>query len=338
MLCPRLHGHLDTVILNSEIQSPLRAYLCSECHGVWMPALEALSYLGLECEKLVRSAFTAPIALECPDCQTPFKLYTLQYESGLCIEIHICPRCYSCFMDGTQYALVFHNQMRAERAVSGILAQSPLDDIGVVCCDCGAVVSNIDDLYDAEIGYCCPKCHNNPSILSADNKIQNVQLVTFHNMEIKLDHWQANTTSRIAVTPEEPCLLDVRLFSLTNWERFARLGYRKLKLHGNLRKYIDATEGIDHVTPWHVFLKQRGVTGCLEQLSALGKISLTFKPHSIVFEIDLERMGTDSRMRFEVIVRRLLIAYERFVSLMHRYSYPQEIEPSAPAAQPSPDE
>jgi hypothetical protein len=157
-------------------------------------------------------------------------------------------------------------------------------------------------------------------------------------MEIKLDHWQANATSRIAVTPEEPCLLDVRLFSLTNWERFVRLGYRKLKLHGNLRKYIDATEGIDHVTPWHVFLKQRGVTGCLEQLSALGKISLTFKPHSIVFEIDLERMGTDSRMRFEVIVRRLLIAYERFVSLMHRYSYPQEIEQSAPAAQPSPDE
>ena len=331
--CPRLHGHLDPVILNSELQSSLRAYLCTECHGVWLPALEAQSYLGLECEKLVRSAFTASIALECPYCQTPFKLRTLEYESGFSVDIHICPRCFSCFLDGTQYALVFHNQMRAERAVSGILAQSPLDSIGVVCCDCGAIVNNLDELYDAGIGYCCQKCQNTPPILSADNKIQNVQLVTFRNMEIKLDHWQASTTSRISVTPEEPCLLDVRLFSLSNWNRFARMGYRKLKLHSKLRRHIEATEGIEHITPWHIFLKQRGVTNCLEQLVDLGQISLTFKPHSIVFEVDLERMGTDTRMRFEVIVRRLLIAYERFVSLMHRYSYPDDTETIAEAPQ-----
>ena len=338
MQCPRLHGQLDTVILNSDFQSPLRAYLCAECHGVWVPALSARSYLGLETDSLVRNSVVSPITLRCPHCQNAFRIHTLEYERDFCVDIYICPKCFSCFLDGTQYALVFHNQMRAERAVSGILAQSPLDNIGVTCCDCGAQIASLDELYDADIGYCCQKCRNNPPILS-ENKIQNVQLVTFHNMEIKIDHWQASTNSRIAVTPAEPCLLDARLFSLTNWERVERFGFRRLKLHGSLRHYVDATEGIEHITPWHVFLKQRGVIGCVEQLVALGKTSLTFKPHSLVFELSVEQMGTDTRIKFEVIVRRLLIAYERFVALTHRYTFPEDtvVPKDLPALPKTPD-
>ena len=40
--------------------------------------------------------------------------------------------------------------------------------------------------------------------------------------------------------------------------------------------------------------------------------------------MDANRMGTDSKMRFESLVRRMLIAYEKFVDLTQLYSMPTE--------------
>ena len=320
MLCPRMHGTLDSILLNADYSSPLYAYMCPECRGVWMRALECRAFLGIECEKVAAIADSAYVDLNCPHCKTVCKTAPIDLENGSQVIFHICPRCFACFFDAVQFCLIVGLQLKAERAISGMLAKSPIDNLGVKCCDCGTSVSSLDCLYDAGIGYCCQSCHANPPILS-ENKLQTVQLVTFHDMEIKVDHWQMTTRSRIAVTPVEPCLLDVHLYSLSPLQRVLRLGHRKLALHGNLRRHVDATEDMSRVTPWHVFLKQRGVAENLHQLTSLGQFELSFNPHSIIFELNAKQAGTETKMRFEAIVRRLLLAYERFVALSHLYAF-----------------
>ena len=317
MKCPRLHGSLEPVMLNADYSSPLQAYLCRTCHGVWMRAMECRTYLGLECDKMANRASIAPIDLSCPHCQSYLKVYLLDMEN-LGVEFHVCPRCFSCFFDATQFALIFSKQLKSERDVSGILDKTPLDNLEIACCDCDTSVNHLSELHDVGIGYCCQNCYQAPPIIS-ENKIQNVQLVTFHGMEIKIDHWQMSARSRISVTPVEPCLLDVSLFSLTVIQRILRCGHRKLQLHGELGRHLDATEDIEHMTPWHLFLKQRGVIENFNALSRLGQIVVTFKPHSIVFELTARRAGLDTRMKFESTVRHLLIAYERFVVLCQSY-------------------
>ena len=91
-----------------------------------------------------------------------------------------------------------------------------------------------------------------------------------------------------------------------------------MALRGELRKYLDASEDIASCTPWHVFLAQRGTIECLEQLVELGKLRFTFKPHNLIFEIEGDRLGAETRLKFEAAVRRLLIVYERFVSTIER--------------------
>lgn len=318
MQCPRMHGSLEAIFLNSDFSTPLQAFLCSECHGVWIRALECRAYLGIECEKLINQSVCAPIAFSCSHCHASLKRASIHLDNDNFVEFYICPRCYACFFDSLQFALIFYQQLKTERTISNLLSQSPLDNLGVNCCDCGASISQLDEMYDVGIGYCCSNCYHTAPIFS-ENKIQNVQLITFHGMEIKVDHWQMSTRSRISVTPVEPCLLDVRIYSLTMWQRLAKLGQRKLKLQGILRHYLDATEDIEHVTPFHVFLKQRGVLENLMILNQLGQIEVTFKPHSIIFELNSKRAGLESKQRFEATVRRLLIAYERFVQLSHIY-------------------
>ena len=44
----------------------------------------------------------------------------------------------------------------------------------------------------------------------------------------------------------------------------------------------------------------------------------------MIFEMDAFRLGTEVRQRFESIIRRMLIAYERFVALSHRYRMPEQ--------------
>ncbi len=318
-----MHGSLESIPLNADFSAPLQGYFCQKCHGVWLRSMECRAYLGLECDKLIEKAVAASVDLECPLCGSACKVVVLELESLHPIEIHICPRCFGCFFDATEFALIFSLQLKSERDVSGILDKTPLDNLGVVCCDCGAVVNQLTDLHDVGIGYCCQNCFQTPPILS-ENKLQNVQLVTFHGMEIKIDHWQQSTRSRISVTPVEPCLLDVRMYSLTWVERLMKMGRRHLRLHNVLGRQMDATEDISHVTPWHVFLKQRGITESIRALNQLGSVSLTFKPHSIIIELTAKRAGTETRTKFEAIVRRLLIGYERFVKLAQEYEMPQD--------------
>ena len=311
------------MLLNSDYVAPQQAYLCPFCRGVWMRAKECSDFLGLDCEKLVIASVEASMPLYCAHCGQVCRQAEVPLENGSFVRFNICTGCKSCFLEAVQFALLFYQQIKLERTISGILAQSPLDALGVKCCDCGAEIASLDDLYDANIGYCCKKCHDDPMILS-ENKIQNVQLVTFHNMEIKVDHWQASSRSRVAVTPREPCLLDMSLYPIHTIDRVLRCSYRKTKFHGFLHRYLDGSESIKKNTPLHVFLMQRGVVSCLEDLVRLGDFSLSFKPQSIVFEITAKRMGLDSKKRFESLVRRTLIAYESFVSLSEMYEMPSD--------------
>ena len=318
MKCPRLHGTLEPVLLNADYSQPLQAYLCPWCHGIWMRSLECRAYLGLECEKFVQHAQAASIDLLCSHCQSSFRSVFLHLDTGEDIHFYICPRCQACYFDQTQFALIFYLQLKAERNISGVLAQTPLDNLGVQCCDCGCIVNNLEELHDVGIGYCCHNCHSVPPILS-ENKLQTVQLISFHNFEIKIEHFQNSVRSRIAVTPNDPCMFDVNLFSLTPWQRLMRMGKRKLRLHGELGRHVDATEDIEHVTPWHVFIKQRGVIENLTVLSRLGTLDITFRPHIIAFELNARRSGMETKLKFESAVRRLIVAYERFTILSQNY-------------------
>lgn len=279
----------------------------------------------MDCEQLAAHTSRASIDLPCSHCQIPTHVASIPLEDNRYLIFYVCPRCFSVFFDGTKFAHAFYQQLKSERSISGMLAHSPLDNIGIKCCDCGAEIKKLEQTHDVGIGFCCQKCHQSPPILS-ENKIQNVQLVTFHGMEVKIDHGMASTFSRISVTPVEPCLLDVHLFSLTSFQRILRIGRRKLKFHGLLRHHLDATQDNKHRTPWHVFLRQRGITHCLESMIRLGNIDITFKPHSIIFELKAKRMGTDTKLKFETAVRRLLMAYEKFVLLSQSYTQPEDEE------------
>ena len=325
MLCPRLHGTLEPVLLNSDFSSPQHAYLCPECHGIWIRAMECRDFLGFESESMAYHTGRAPVDLICSHCQHPTHITSCELENKETLTFHVCPRCYSVFFDAVQFAMVFYRQLKAERSISGMLAHSPLDVFNFPCCDCGADIKNLDEAHEADIGYCCNKCHQSPPILS-ENKIQNVQLVTFHGMEVKIDHSISSPFSRISVTPVEPCQLDVHLFSLSPIKRILAMGRRKLRFHGTLGHHLDASQDIKRKTPWHVFLHQRGVTDCLESMISLGQIDIAFKPHSIIFELNAKRVGADTKLKFETAVRRMLIAYERFVKLTRLYDSPEETE------------
>lgn len=316
---------MDSVLLNADYSTPLYASICPRCHGVWMRSLECRTYLGLECEKLSACSQNAPLDLECPHCQTSLHTVSINHEEDTSIQFFICPRCQSCYFDQTQFALIFYLQLKAERDISGVLAQTPLDSLGVCCCDCGAAVDRLEDLHDVGIGYCCKACHSAPPVLT-DYKLQTFQLISFHNLEIKIEHFQNSTRSRIAVTPFEPCLFEVRLNSLSFSDRIMRLGHRKLRFHGTLGRHLDASDDIRHLTPFHVFMKQRGVVENLIVLTRLGQIDISFKPHIIAFELNAKRVGTETKLRFETAVRRILIAYERFVLLAKDYKMPDDEE------------
>lgn len=322
MECPRLHGSMECIHLSADFSDPQTCYFCTDCHGVWMRSHECRSILGVDAMRLQMQSEADYVALLCPHCQTTCRLSFVAIANNQTVSVRVCPRCQSCFFDGGSFAKTYFEQVKYARSEKGKLGDTPVDHLSWRCCDCGTTMTTPENAFDARIGYCCAHCHNTMPILS-ERKISN-QLVTFHNMEIKIDHWLSTTRSRIAVTPVEPCLLDVTIHTLTPLQRIFRFGRRITQFGGKLRRHIDATECIDKQTPFHVFLKQRGVSECLADLVAIGNFSITFKPHSIVFEIDAFRLGTEIRQRFEATTRRLLIAYERFVQLSHLYTMPED--------------
>ncbi|MBQ9243810.1 MAG: hypothetical protein IJ165_11420 [Proteobacteria bacterium] len=328
MQCPRLHGVLESVLLNADYSSSLQAYFCPECHLVWMRALECRAYLGLDPEVLLAKAEKDAIDLKCAHCETICKCAHYQIEEGKNSYFHICPRCYACFFEAAQFALFYYLQLKTEREISGSMAVSPIDQPGLRCCDCGAEIPSFTSAQETEIGFCCTQCRQSPPILS-EGKLQNVQLVTFHNMEIKIDHWMTTPRSRISITPVDPCLLDLRIFTLSAFQRICRFGHRTLKLHGQLRHHLDASESIEHFTPFHLFLKQHGTAECLSALDQMGKLDITFKPHSIIIELNAKRTGLETRLKFEALVRRFILVYERFVKQAARY-----VHDEAPSEEP----
>lgn len=314
MYCPRLHGTMENIGLSSDFSAPDMAQFCDECHGIWMRANACKEYLGFDPETLYPLAVPASIDLECPHCQIAMKVA----DASPSVCLHLCERCAAVFLDRGQFAVLSFEKLEASRKGVVVSAKSPLDKLGMSCCDCGSEIGTPSDACAGSIGYCCKRCYSNPPLF-AEHKLQNVQLLTFRGMEVKVDHWRNNKVCHISVTPDEPCLLNVEISSLSFVERMMRFGYRKLALGGHLRKQLDATEGIQAKTPWHVFLKQRGVTNCLSVLCELGAIDIVLKPHILLFELKGERFGTLTRQRFEATIRRLLVVYERFVKMTHRY-------------------
>ncbi len=329
MECPRQHGSMESIHLSADLMDPQEAFFCSDCHGIWMRARECRSVLGIDSTRLQIQSESDYVPLVCPHCQTTFRLSFFDIDADQRISIRVCPRCQSCFFDGGGFAQVFYQQVKIERVTTNLLSNTPLDALGWRCVDCQSPIDSLEGAFDGRVGCCCSRCRYTPPVLSG-GKIQNVQLVTFHNMEIKIDHWMSTTRSRIAVTPVEPCLLDVSIYPLRPVQRFFRFGHRTTQFGGALRRHLDATQSIATKTPFHVFLNQRGVAECLYDLVSMGNITITFKPHCMIFEMDAFRLGTEVRQRFESIIRRMLIAYERFVALSHRYRMPEQEEAQEP--------
>ena len=150
---------MEIVHLNADFSASQDAWLCPDCHGVWMRANECLAVLGLDCSRLIPKSCKAPIALECPHCRSAFLATSVDFDGHDPIRFHICPRCEACFFDSCGFAMVFYQQLRIERAASGTLAHSPLDQMGVKCCNCGAAISGPDEMFDAGIGYCLSLIH-----------------------------------------------------------------------------------------------------------------------------------------------------------------------------------
>ncbi|MCL2325964.1 MAG: hypothetical protein FWC40_05640 [Proteobacteria bacterium] len=329
MQCPRLHGAMIPIHLSAACASSRQAFFCEECRAVWMKAAECKDYLGIDTELARLKLQHTYIDLSCPQCLT-----TLQFRRFAGYVVYVCGQCRSCFMDSgvlpclldslketflpTDSALPLPN---SDKAVPSLTAPSPIDRLGMTCCECDAEIPHPGEAHMGAIGCCCQRCTSTPQLIS-EQKFQNAQLVTFRSMEVKVDHWRRNSHSVIAVTPAEPCLLNVTLYSLSLPVRMLRFGYRKLALRGKLRRRLDASEGIEFKTPWHVFLKQRGIIECLDELSTMGSICIEFMPHSIIFDLENHSRSVELRHRFEASVRRLLLAYERFVLLTKRYDTP----------------
>lgn len=324
MKCPRLHGKMTCINLSADLTQSQEAFLCPDCHGVWMRAHDCRAILGLEPSSDIRHTKTSSIPIACPHCQSRCHMTRLYDDDRPVVDALICPQCFSIFLDACGFALLFFRQLKTERASSNIASLSPLDNPNLSCCDCGGTIKSFDDAHYAGIGYCCGRCHDAPPILS-ENKLQNVQLVTFHGMEIKIDHWLSSVKSRISITPAEPCLFNVRIFSLSIGRRLLRFGLRTFPFGGKLGQHLDATQCLIPMSPWHVFISQRGVAYCLEELNCLGQLDMVFKPHCIVIELSAIRRGSDIRMRFESLVRRLLLVYERFSLLTHQFENYDEI-------------
>ncbi len=317
MECPRLHGKMQTIDLSPDINDPHTASFCEYCHAICLSDIDCHDWLGIDYQSSSEAVdgesclFEPPIELKCARCS----------ESLLAVRVcgwiaYVCPRCHTWFLDaGVPPFLMqaYHDKLRASGSNFEL---EPVELTAFKCADCGADIPSIKDAcsFDYEIGCYCKKCSANLSL--SEMKQQEVQLVTFHGMEVKIDRLKRSNTSRIMVTPVQPGRLNVFVHSLSTWERLKRFGWRKLALHGELRSNIDASEGIDRCTPWCVFLKQRGVVECLLDIQQLGDFRITLKPHNLIFELDGNSIGAETRLHFEEAVRRMLILYERYEKML----------------------
>lgn len=309
MECPRFHGEMSPIELSPTIENSRLAWFCEECHGVWMRESDYRGLVNTDFG-LDMSVLSYPaMDLMCPHCSERFKY--LEWDGW---RLYVCRRCQAVYFDADVLPMFMARSMDEDKKTTN---HSPLEHLCMKCDDCGAKIEQLSELSPSPIGCSCKKCASSAPVLSESKQLE-VQIVTFHDMEVKIDRFQSSSRCRISVTPAVPGKLNVSMHTLSRWERFRRMGWRCMALRGELRKYLDASEDIASCTPWHVFLAQRGTIECLEQLVELGKLRFTFKPHNLIFEIEGDRLGAETRLKFEAAVRRLLIVYERFVSTIER--------------------
>lgn len=309
MECPRFHGEMCPIELSSAADNSRVAWFCEECHSVWMRESDYRAFVNTEIS-IDETQFSYPsIDILCPHCSERFKYF--EYEGW---RFYWCSRCQAFYFDAEVLPVLMNRSLDDDKKKTN---HSPFESFAIRCDDCGAKIEDLADVTPSPIGCSCKKCASNAPVLS-DSKQLEVQIVTFHDMEVKIDRLMSSGRCRISVTPAVPGKLNVSMHTLSLWERIRQLGWRCLALRGELRKHLDASEDIEGCTPWHVFLNQRGTVECLELLNELGKLRFTFKPHNLIFEIEGERLGAETRLKFESTVRRLLIVYERFVSTIQR--------------------
>lgn len=309
MKCPRFHGELCPIELSDTTDHSRLAWFCTECHGAWLREHDYRALVSTDFCFDSSELLDPSIDLLCPNCAE-----RMRYGEWDCWRFYVCSRCQAFYLDAAVLPVFMNRSMDEDKKKTN---HSPIGHFVVRCDDCGTNIDDFSELCASPLGCCCKKCAANAPVLSESKQLE-VQIVTFHDMEVKIDRLKSSGHCRISVTPAVPGKLNVSLHTLSPWERVRQLGWRCMALRGKLRKHLDASEDINGRTPWHVFLKQRGTIECLEQLDRLGKLRFTFKPHNLIFEIEGDKLGAETRLKFETAVRRLLIAYERFVAMIGR--------------------
>lgn len=311
MKCPRNHGELCRVGLKSEMDSLSHAALCEWCGGVFLESAVAQEILGLSSvtDKSILSGMS--VSLECPKCGCLLKCCMI-----VGIVAMYCENCASYWLDSETFPLL--RWMHIEKDTGSAPDVSPLNPLILNCADCGTRIQTREEACLCSLGVVCEKCARE-GIGFFGNKVHNFQMLTYKGMEVKIDHWSQSSRSRISVTPVEPCLIDTTLSSLSLIRRIMHLGSRKFEFPGLFNQYFTAGERILSGSPLHIFLTQPGVAPLFVELCELGKITIEFKPHNLTFDFEAPTQSTEIRLKFENIVRHILIAYTRFVSLSHLY-------------------
>lgn len=311
LICPRHHGALSRIALHSDIDTQQFAYLCSFCGGIHIDSQQWHHVLPLEPSLSKQDLHNTRIPFPCENCSAPKKIILVNE-----LPIFYCVQCGSYWMDSGIFPLLLWHE--AEKQTGASPAISPFSPLSLSCCDCGAVITTMAEAHPCPIGLVCQRCFTVPPTFS-EQKIHNYQMLTFRGMEVKIEHWSQSVRSLIAITPAQPSLLNVHFHSLTWKERLIRCGRRKIAFAGELGKKIDSDQDIALRTPLAVFLTQRGVAALLKELSNLGSIDIQFRPHNFSFDLKALRVSNEIRLHFEVAVRRMLIAYLRFVELTQLY-------------------
>ncbi|MGI5830218.1 MAG: hypothetical protein ACOX8U_08650 [Bradymonadia bacterium] len=309
--CPRFHGSLSKIALNADIGSERFAYLCSFCGGVHIKAQEWHDILHLESSFSKDALYPTRIPMVCESCNEARSIVLVDE-----LPVFYCARCESYWLDAGIFPVLLSSEV--EKQTGAAPSNSPFSPLNISCCDCGVNIASACDAHACPIGMICTRCYHAPPGFM-ENKVNNFQMLTFKGMEVKVEHWGQSVRSLIAVTPAQPCLLNVRLHSLSLQERILRFGRRRIAFAGALGKKIDADQDIKLRTPFKVFLSQRGVVALINDIASLGSMDLQFRPHNLSFELHALRISNEIRLHFEVAVRRLLIAYSRFAELSELY-------------------
>ncbi len=300
MECPRYHGKLEHISVAYSSEQVIGLKQCLRCGGVFMNQ-QAQHSLFISDYALMPASIKPLFNMKCPSCGSLFRIS----DSGR-VHLRSCEKCGGIWVDmgALPILLAQHTSFPSFGIQNG-----ELDRISVHCIDCNRAMHTFEELHSTILGFCCDDCFRRAQGLSGQ-KVQNLQMLRYRGMEVKIDHRIQTTHSRISVTPVEPTPLDITLRSLSWPERLIRLGYRRFRFEGPITRYFETDAPIDPI--FRLFLAQKGVIELLYRMRLLGRTELSFKPHNLRFEIEPDYASTAIRLRFEIVVRRFLNAYLNF--------------------------